>query len=266
MAAITETIKERKSVRSYTGEPLSTELKQDIINYINQLVLPFGTKARIKLISTSIDNQPLKLGTYGVISGAKDFLLLLSEKGLMQEVGAGYMFEQVVLHCTQLGLGTCWLGGTVKRTDFLAQIKAENNEELIVISPVGYKREKKTLVDSIFRAGAGSDKRKPFGALFFKDNFATPLTEAAAGNYETPLQMLRLAPSASNKQPWRVVLQNNIFHFYCSAGHFSTNDVGIALCHFELTCQELGLKGNFETRTNTPSQKGIEYVISWIPQ
>lgn len=262
--SFTKQIKERKSVRSYTGEPLSAEHVDSINNYIGQLNPPFGTKARIQLIRAKTGDQPVKLGTYGVISGATDFLLLIGEKGLMSEVGAGYMFEQVILHCTELELGTCWLGGTLKRDDFLKQIRLSDNEELIVISPVGYKREKRTLLESIMRAGAGSDKRKPFGSLFFNSTFETPLTETDAGDYKIPLEMLRLAPSGSNKQPWRVVMKDNAFHFYLHAGRFSANDMGIAFCHFELTCNELHLKGYFERMPDVSSSNDVEYVISWI--
>jgi len=184
----------------------------------------------------------------------------------MAEAGAGYMFEQVVLHCTELGLGTCWLGGTLKRDDFLKQVQLSGNEELIVISPVGYKREKRTLLESIMRAGAGSDKRKPFGSLFFNTTFEAPLAETDAGNYKTPLEMLRLAPSGSNKQPWRVVMKDGAFHFYHHVGRFSANDIGIALCHFELTCNELNLKGRFERIPGTPVSNDVEYVISWITE
>lgn len=264
--SIIELIKERKSVRSYTGEPLSKEHVDSINNYIESLNPPFGAKARIQLIQAKTGEQPIKLGTYGVISGATDFLLLIGEKGLMAEVGASYLFEQIVLYCTELGLGTCWLGGTLKRDDFSKQVQLSGNEELIVISPVGYKRERRTLLESIMRAGAGSDKRKPFDSLFFNNTFETPLTETDARHYKTPLEMVRLAPSGSNKQPWRVVMKDGTFHFYHHTGRFSANDIGIALCHFELTCNELNLNGHFERIPNISSAKDVEYVISWITE
>ncbi|WP_163318404.1 nitroreductase family protein [Dysgonomonas sp. 520] len=264
--SVIELIKERKSVRSYTGEPLNKELVDSINNYIERLNPPFGAKARIRLISAKTGEQPVKLGTYGVISGATDFLLLIGEKGLMSEAGAGYMFEQAILFCTGLGLGTCWLGGTLKRGDFLTQIRLSGDEELIVISPVGYKREKRTLLDSIMRTGARSDKRKPFGSLFFNGTFEIPLTEADAGNYNTPLEMVRLAPSGSNKQPWRVVMKDGGFHFYYRTGRFSVNDIGIALCHFELTCNELGLNGHFERIADISGSNDVEYIMSWITE
>jgi nitroreductase len=237
--SVVELIKERKSVRSYAGKPLGTELISSIREYVNQLNPPFGAKARIEIASTQVGNQPVKLGTYGVISGAADFLVLINEGGVMSDVGAGYMFEQVVLYCTELGLGTCWLGGTINRKDFMEQVKLKQEESIAIISPVGFRREKRRLVDTMMRVAAGSDNRKPFGSLFFKENFDVPLDEKAVDRYKTPLEMVRLAPSASNKQPWRVVLKDEIFHFYHRVGRFSANDIGIALCNFEQTCQEM---------------------------
>lgn len=262
--SVIELIKIRKSVRSFTEKPLSKEHTDGINKYIEQLIPPFEVKARIRLVGAKTGDKPVKLGTYGVISGATDFLILIGEKGLLPEAGAGYMFEQAILYCTGLGLGTCWLGGTLKRDDFLKQIRLSEKEELIAISPVGYKREKRTLVESIMRAGAGSDKRRPFGALFFYGNFENPLQETVAGDYNIPLEMVRLAPSASNKQPWRVVMKNGAFHFYHRTGRFSRNDIGIALCHFELTCNELGLKGHFERMSDIQSANDTEYVMSWM--
>ena len=68
--------------------------------------------------------------------------------------------------------------------------------------------------------------------------------------------MVRLAPSAGNKQPWRILKEkdNNIFHFYWVIGkNINYNklhkiDMGIAVCHFDLMVKELGLKGNWIIR------------------
>lgn len=264
--SVVETIKERKSVRSYTGELISTDLIDNIRGYIKQLSAPFGAKARVELVGASMGENPVKLGTYGVISGANHFLALVLKDEPMDTIGGGYIFEQAILYCTKLELGTCWLGATFKQSDFLSQIQLKDGERLSIISPIGYKREKRRLLDSIIRAGAGSDNRKPFESLFFNDNFENPLSRNEAKKYSTPLEMVRLAPSASNKQPWRIVEQDNHFHFYHQPNHFSLNDIGIALCHFELTCKELNLKGSFKILENTPSSEKYKYVISWIAE
>jgi nitroreductase len=87
--------------------------------------------------------------------------------------------------------------------------------------------------------------------------------------------MTRLSPSASNKQPWRIVKDGNNFHFYLShtkgyskAMGFDMQriDIGIAMCHFELTAKELGLNGKWmNVAPSIKSQdENTEYIISWI--
>ncbi|MDR2085554.1 MAG: hypothetical protein LBP72_00055, partial [Dysgonamonadaceae bacterium] len=111
--------------------------------------------------------------------------------------------------------------------------------------------------------------RKPFGTLFFHKDFTVPLTEEKAGIYAQPLDMVRLAPSANNKQPWRVVWDEGTLHFYkiasLSGGGFSATDMGIALCHFEQTCKELGIKGYFKVLSEQENKPG-QYCISWISE
>ena len=62
--------------------------------------------------------------------------------------------------------------------------------------------------------------------------------------------MVRWAPSAVNKQPWRVVLSGKAAHFYekRSRGYvdgagwdLQKIDLGIALCHFACGLEEQGI-------------------------
>jgi len=62
---------------------------------------------------------------------------------------------------------------------------------------------------------------------------------------------VRLAPSAVNRQPWRMVVMDDVVHFYLQRAKslgggkldMQKIDMGIALCHFELMAKELGFKG-----------------------
>jgi nitroreductase len=90
--------------------------------------------------------------------------------------------------------------------------------------------------------------------------------------------MLRLGPSASNRQPWRVVKEPGraVFHFYLrrSAGYekliravdLQRIDLGIAMSHFELTARELGLEGHWEPRPPPldPLPERTGYIQSWV--
>lgn len=262
---IIEAIKERRSVRTYTGEPLRSEHVTQIRQYINQLKTPFNAKARIELISIDVNGEPVKLGTYGWVKGACDYLVLIYEEAPFADTAAAYMFEDMLLFCTKLNLATCWIGGSFSRSDFKKQITLKPNEKLRIVSPVGYAGNKQRFLEKyIVRADKNHVSRKAFGELFFEGSFNTPLTEAAAGAVFTPLEMVRLAPSANNKQEWRVLRKNKVLHFYKKPyPMFDTIDMGIALCHFELTCKELGIEGHFEQATDYPAGDNLKYVISW---
>jgi len=267
--SVIELMKLRRSVRSYTGEPLSREHLEAIKNYIATLKAPFGADARIELIHTQADTGRIKLGTYGYIKGASDFITLSYTHSPLAEEGAAYLFEQVILFCTGLGLGTCWLGGSFSRKAFKGQISLKPNEKLRIVSPVGYPSDKKHLIEKLMGAEGNHKSRKPFGSFFYNKNFSTPLTEEAAGIYKTPLEMVRIAPSANNVQPWRILSDGNTLHFFrCppAIGNFSPTDIGIALCHFEQSCIELKINGELKA-VDVPIHivlpKKFLYTISW---
>lgn len=127
----------------------------------------------------------------------------------------------------------------------------------------------------MIRWGAKSDSRKPWNNLFFQHHFGNPLPETLAGDFKTPLEMLRLAPSASNKQPWRVVKHGNAFHFYLleTPGYnkmvksikLQRIDMGIAMSHFETTCKELNLNGVWQIQLPDIKTEREQYLVSWSP-
>ncbi|MDR2389171.1 MAG: hypothetical protein LBD89_05220 [Tannerellaceae bacterium] len=264
--SIIESILRRHSVRSYTGEALSKEHAECIEAYIAGLKAPFGPQACIRLIHTDTPTGKVKLGTYGVIGGARNFLTLAYKKEPLAEESAAYLFEQVVLYCTSMELGTCWLGGSFSRKDFGGQIDLQPGEKVGIVSPVGYASGKKRFWDILIGSEKHHTSRKSFGSLFFSGNFRTPLTEEAAGIYRQPLEMVRLAPSANNFQPWRIILDSGVLHFYHqkSLGGFDAIDSGIALAHFGETCRELGIAGRFELFPSAAQQEGVTYSLSWI--
>jgi nitroreductase len=264
---IIETIRKRCSVRTYSGKPLSEDHVALIKQYTNRLQAPFGIKARVELIHANAGESPIKLGTYGWIKDACEYLALIYEEAPFAETAAAYMFEELILYCTDLGLGTCWLGGSFSRSDFRKQLKLNPGEKLKIVSPVGYAAggKERFLEKYIVRAKKHHATRKPFGELFFDRDFSSPLTEGKAGVFLKPLEMVRLAPSANNTQEWRDLLEGGVLHFYKKTYlMFDSIDMGIALCHFELTCKELGIEGRFEKSKSFPDNDTLQYVISWV--
>jgi nitroreductase len=279
MTPLSEIIRKRYSCRSYSD----TAIEDSILQRFQEAVRaphrgPFGNTPRFVLISmtTLPHDEWKKLGTYGVIKNAHLFLAGMISPAPMSACDYGYCKEKLILKAAELGLGTCWLGGTFAISAFGQAAGMRRNELLPTISPVGVPAEHRSLTERVMRGFAGSDRRLAWSSLFFDGDAATPLPPEKAGSYREALENVRLAPSASNKQPWRIVYDKseNTFLFYLSRtfGYKHLRDVslqeidmGIALCHFELTARELGLPGGWRQDDTAPKIKSWEYVASWHP-
>ena len=272
---VIEAIKERRSVRTFEEKPLTAELKQQISDYIATLSNPFGDDTvRIPITDRRLADSGEKLGTYGVVKDASAFIGLLCGRSETSMVAAGYEFEQLILYITSLGLGTVWLGATFSRKKFSAAFKIKKTEQLLAITPVGYPA-KKRLVERLLRTVARSDTRLPWNELFFNENFSTQLTADVAGDHAEALEMVRLAPSATNTQPWRIVKNGDRYHFYIAFKEkpsddeyiFRLIDMGIALCHFDLSLKSANIEGQFtHVDPNIPDCPiAYRYVATWSP-
>jgi nitroreductase len=269
----------RASYRSYRSAPEQAERVAALDGAIAVLPpAPFGTPIRIALIR-DFDPQAHgveKLGTYGVIRGATSFLVGLMPRGPRSFEDLGYVFEWVILQATELGLQTCWVGGTLDRGAFARAARASATETVPVVSPVGVAAEKRSLIDRTFRLFAGSKDRKPWRDLFFTRDFATPMPEAQDAPFQRALALVRLGPSASNQQPWRVLYDPDraALHFYLARtrGYQKLMDVdlqrvdlGIAMCHFGFGCRELGVDGTWtgEAPAGPSPPPGLEHVATF---
>jgi hypothetical protein len=282
MTSIIKTIKMRRSCRTYEFKPIEQEQRSAWEAFLTANTTgPFGSPVRFILS----DLQQIKLeeakvpGTYGVIQGAQFFIIGAVRKSEMAMEDFGYAMERNLLYATESGFGTCWLGGTFKRTGFARLIDLQEDELLPAVTPVGYPMQKKSLTDRIFRYMASSDKRKPWERIFFLNNLETPLSGDQAGDFAQVLECVRIGPSASNRQPWRIMKDEDSrdFHFYLQRtpgygnliGGISLQniDMGIAMCHFELSAREMGLSGQWVKQISPEAKTapgGMEYIVSWV--
>jgi len=281
MGAMIEAINKRVSVRTYAHRPLEEDVKEKLRDLLqHQKPGPFGNAVRFALIDLSDQdkNEISHLGTYGVIKGASLYVAGVIGETRGGMVDLGYCLEKVILEITILGLGTCWLGGTFNRAGFARRLGTSRNEAVPAITPVGYPAARRSILDRFFRRMAGSDNRKPWSHLFFEADAKTPLTKEATGPYATAFSCLRLAPSASNRQPWRVVkaADTGPFHFYVErtpgfgqmmrAADLQLVDMGIAMSHFDLAAAETGLAGIWSESDPGIDGAGWEYVMTWSGQ
>lgn len=271
------TVRQRKSIRSYDKRPLSDADKEAILACAKEVCEeagPFPAEMKIQMLEAKPGTDTERLGTYGIIRGADTFLGVTVKNTETAPEAVGYRFEKLVLAATAMGLGTCWMAGTFDREQFTGLLNVQDDEIFPVISPIGYPKDKGSVVNSVFRKASKSDSRKPWDTMFFDGAFGTPLTKEAAGEYAYALEMLRLAPSAANLQPWRVVMKDGAFHFYREENPKSKYDfdlqrldVGIGACHFDLAAKERGLEGSFRTLDEAPDTgcpASAKYLFSWV--
>jgi hypothetical protein len=243
-------IMQRSSIRSYEKKALNDSDKAEIkkiINHYNKEKGPFDHQADFFFIEK--ESHPNKIGTYGFIKNAPAFIGGSIENSMKAMVDYGFLFEHIILEFTQLNLGTCWLGGTFKRDDF--NIELGNNHIIPAISPVGYPTNP-SIREKVIRRFANADNRKPLNTMFFTGSQINTIDDN--NPYIKYLKAVQAGPSASNKQPWRIVIVDNYFHIFLerTKGYGSqlkidiqAIDIGIALAHLYLSLKEDGYQPVF---------------------
>ena len=291
----------RRSVRSYSKRALG----QDQLLLLEAALktegdsCPFGNRPRFKLIDpgllaesqdrkgdasgieTSAANKKnaYKIGTYGIIKHPPAFIIGAVSSGKDAVLDYGYALEGIVLAATALGLGTCWLGGTFDRGSAKHLLNLKIGEIIPAITPVGLAAENLSLTERTMRFFAGSDARKPWDQLFFDGEAGRPLDKLSAGPWVPVLEAVRFGPSASNKQPWRILREGSSrFNLLFAEDKAYNNalgipiqelDIGIAMKHFALAAEACGLPGKWSRRDLSSvhfsglTGASLRYVASW---
>lgn len=272
-----EVIKARISVRKYSERSIDKQTRETIEMIISRNnVGPFGNQSSYWLIETSdFADKPVKLGTYGFIRGAKHYLVgAVDNRRQYCLEDYAYCKQMKILELTGLGLGTCWIGGTFRRNEYAKTVTLSNHEIIPTITPVGYAADKNSTLDHLIKSIAGSRKRRSFEELFFKASFNTPLAFKDNDKLSNALEMVRLAPSANNAQPWRIIVDGNNIHFYLQRSKaFSALksvdlqriDMGIAMCHLELALNEMRIAGVWgKCKEHNFTGAKHEYICSYF--
>jgi nitroreductase len=279
---VSEIIRKRFSCRTYADEPIEQGTQQQLADYCAANDSgPFGTRVRFALVAaTEEDRRALRgLGTYGFIKKPAGFIVGAVKQADRDMEDFGYLMERIILYATDLGLGTCWLGGSFTRSRFAKKIATIDGESVPAVASVGYVADRQRWFDAIARRYVGADRRRPWEQMFFDGRFDAPLSRVEAGPYAVPLEMVRLGPSASNKQPWRIVRDDGAWHFYLQrtpgynqprgpvrTADLQRIDMGIAMSHFELAADELGLRGQWQAAEPAIARPDelTQHTVSWI--
>jgi nitroreductase len=256
--SLVQIIRDRHSVRAYSGEAIPASAFTELVAACGSLTRgPLGTECRIRLVEDVWS-----------VWGTRLFLAGAARGGPHALVDLGRLLQELVLRASGLGLSTCWIGLGFPQQAFAGALTPAlaPGEILPAVIAVGLPSGRKTAYGLAARLATGASRRKPWGELFFDGDFRTPLPEPPAevdGPYALALEMVRLAPSAQNRQPWRIVRDGPEvkpaggdrprFHFFRQqpAGLLTSRpdwlrlDIGIAMAHFELTLAEAGVRGRW---------------------
>ena len=258
---VREIVKTRRSVRTFDGKPLAQEDLEKLREFIPTIRNPYDIPVEFILLDAKSNGL-----SSPVLTGDTMYVAAKVEKHPHAEEAFGYSFEKLVLYAWSRGIGTTWIGGTMKRELFEKAVGLKESELMPCISPLGYPAVRMSVRETLMRKGVKADERKPASELFFDRAFFLPLYEERK-EIADALEMVRLAPSAVNRQPWRIVRQGRVYHFYLkhdkgyvgkATGDLQKVDMGIAVCHFMS-----GVNGYFTlSDPGIPTETGVEYIAS----
>jgi nitroreductase len=281
--ALFRAIGERVSTRTFDGERFDSVEVEKFRSILNDSDNggegnPFGHEVRLAFYEGEKDSGPVRLGTYGLVSGMAGFVVATVKRGAGSMEDVGFVVERIVLEATVMGFASCWIGGVFSRAKAGQVIGVREDEVVPVVIAVGRAAPRRSVFDRVVTSAARARQRKPFGDLFF--GFARS-GDPKADAWMSALEAVRAAPSASNKQPWRIVREpipgNREFEKYewrffldedkaynnaLGDIHLQNLDIGIAMRHFQAACAALGLPGKWSRpdfdSTSAPGK-------SWIP-
>ena len=265
--SIIDVIKERRSVRTFDKKKvLNDDVLEEIKDFISKLTNPYNLKIEWKILNAKEN----KLSS-PVIVGEDYYIAGKMKKDSYAEEAFGYEFEEIVLFLTKKKIGTTLMAGTFPRNVFEKVMDLKMDEIMPCVSPIGYINSKMSIREKLMRKGVQADTRESFDSLFFNKGFNNSLSEDELVRYKDILELVRLAPSAVNKQPWRIVIDDNKFYFYKKQslknnGLFDVQkiDIGIAMNHLIQGLKEKNIDYELDfNNPNIPSGE-CEYISTII--
>lgn len=214
-----QAIYKRRSIRKYQEKKLSEKRLAAIQKFLNEA----------KVLNPEIEFEAKIVNSEGVKSllpiKAPHYLQFFSEEKGDYLLNAGFILQQLDLYLSALDLGSCWFGMAKPKKEIIA----ESDLEYVITLVFGYPAE------SGFRDSIEDFDRKP-------------LSEIKEGeNHYDLLEAARLAPSATNGQPWYFISDKDEIHLYQLEPNFIKKffyekmnriDMGITLAHLWLAAEE----------------------------
>lgn len=232
-------LRKRHSVRSYHNKEIPSSLRTTLGAEVTMINTHAGG-LNFQLIYD--DDEPFAgfSRSYGMFRGVRNYLAAVIDPAIPDAMEqAGYYAEQFVMKAVELGLGTCFVGGTFSAKH--VNVRKEVYEEVPFLVTIGYPSDKVSLAARLSSKFAHRKVRNPKD-FFDGDEIHYSDAMKMYPWLTTVLEAVACAPSALNHQPVRLTLQNPareevaggtpdvpmIAAFVTSDDKFSMVDLGIA--------------------------------------
>lgn len=276
-------IQKRTSVRTFQVKNLAADdlgWVNKIINEVSDETGPNGTQVNFKLLNPDTNGDGSIAGTYGFIKNAQAYIAGTIPNNIKAIEDYGYLLEKIIVKLVEKDIGSCWLGGSFKRTDFANPMELKIGWIIPAVVPIGYPVKNRRNTERAMRFVIKADKRLKWTDIFYNGNFKEGLAlsnlKDESATLMSAFESVRLGPSASNRQPWRLVLDNsgNTVHFYLNedpkyGGNkigFSMQriDAGISMYHFQATAEENKFSGKWlDINPGLESPANYKYIKSF---
>ena len=232
----------RRSQRKYSGE-IPDEKITSRIERVCADFRPFtGTRA-VLVREPANDVFKGAIGSYFFkVTDAPYYIAFMADMKVPNAQSiTGYLGEGIILEATSLGLNTCWVGGFFRRDSVMKQVTLQRNERVLAITPVGYSSKRSDRVGAVPINYRRKDLSKlVIGGSLDKGKWIKSALDAA-----------RIAPSATNRQPWRFQISDDSITVSSDRSRegFGVSrrlDCGIAMLHLELGARSTGVQGSWE--------------------
>ncbi len=243
-----EAIFKRKSVRNYTLEFLENETLSEIQEFASSVKrLNSDIKTEIRFVSRDEIKLVLPIK-------APHYLMFYSEKSEGYLMNAGYMLQQIDLFLSMNRIGSCYLG--------MAQptqvAKNQSDLDFVIVLAFG------SPLETVHRLNLEAFKRKSLGEIAHNINDE---------QFQWVVEAARVAPSASNTQPWFFVNDGDMMHVYRNKPSFlkaflyermNQIDIGIVLYHMALRLEMDQVVYHFlkSERGTLSASKSRDYMMS----
>jgi hypothetical protein len=233
-------ISKRMSVRDYRpGELDSVELGK-IEEGRKNLAALSGSTALLRVIPVEKAGIAFGRAPYCLCSYAKD--------DDDARLNASFLLQEMSLYLSMLGFGSCWVGMAKPKSGFL------EHEGLPFFKLL------------VFGKAAGTYRRENVSQ--FKRKNLSEITDIQG--CPKVLEAVRLAPSAMNRQGWRLQAEGTKIRLYMAHNNFLVRklldpltiaDAGIALCHLWTAAKALGVfRASCKEKEEVPQIKGFSYI------